>query len=234
MPPDQVSFIPCRAEDVTIKYEALRELHWLDLFPSYSSGFQKLKLSIGISKPEKEGSTDYLQLIKEVNQNLLKYKLSQAKHVLNDPFLFQNPTWLSEVHVQARKTLRRLYETITRVQMTIPMYNYTAHEVGNHQFMISFKHVKDFQSFSQQLEDLLKNDGVQILNINTQKDKIPEGCSVLVIPPDDCSAAMIKGADGRSVFVSSDGAYDADTGEKVSDEELSNLSPGEGININKG
>ena len=45
---------------------------------------------------------------------------------------------------------------------------------------------------------------------------------------------MIRGSNGRSVYVSSEGAFDADTGEKLSDEELENLSPGGGFYVKKG
>jgi len=234
MPPEKILFLPCRIEDVEILYEPLKELHWLDLFPSYQDGFKKLKLSLGISDSDSPEMVDNKELMRQVDQNLLKYKLAQTKAILEQPLLFSNPTWASHIILQTIKTKRRLNETITRVQVLIPMYNYVAKEVGNNKFSLHFKHDKSYSSFSKQLEQLLINEGVQILEANTQKNKIQKGYSALVIPPDDREAAMIRGSNGRSVFVSSEGNYYADTGEKVSDEELENLSPDGGFFVSKG
>lgn len=233
MPPDQISFIPCRIEDVEIQYETLKDLHWLDLFPSYETQLRKLKLSIGITEPDRGELPDYRRLLKQMDQNLLRYKLAQTRHVLNEPFLFQNPSWKSEILIHTSKSLRRLYETLTRIQMQIPMYSYAAREVGNNRFVVTFKHDKEYAAFSRQLLTLFNNEGVQLLDNKTNKDQVPKGHSALVIPPNDAEAAMIRGSNGRSVYASSEGAFDADTGEKLTDEELRNLSPGGGFNITK-
>ncbi len=225
VPPDQISLIPCRVEDVTILHEELRELHWLDLFPSYVTGFRKLLLSMGLTPPNEDELENYRELIKQVEQNIFRYKLSEAKNILSEPRLFQTPTWITEILIKTDKTLRRFYEAITRVQRVIQMYHYTAREIGGQRFVLQFKHDKEYNEFISQFEDLLKREGVEILDVKTKKNEIPKEFSALIIPTDDAESVMIRAYGGRMVFSSPEGDYDADTGEKLRDEELASLRP---------
>src|SRR5437868_136252 len=45
-PPDEIFVIPVRVENVEPTHEALKDLHWIDLFPSYDEGFKELTKSL--------------------------------------------------------------------------------------------------------------------------------------------------------------------------------------------
>jgi TIR domain len=45
-PPDEIFVIPLRLENVEPTHEALKNLHWIDLFPSYDDGLEKLARSL--------------------------------------------------------------------------------------------------------------------------------------------------------------------------------------------
>lgn len=45
-PPDEIFVIPLRLENVEPTHEALKNLHWIDLFPSYEAGLQELAKSL--------------------------------------------------------------------------------------------------------------------------------------------------------------------------------------------
>jgi len=233
MPPARISLIPCRLDDVEIHQQPLKDLHWLDLFPSYTDGLEKLKRSLDLSSGNYDDSEESRELHRQADQNLLKYKLAQAEQILNDPVLFSNPTWVSSALLNTTKTKRRLYETITRIQKNIPMFSYDISEIGGGRFVLRFKHIRELDSFANELERQLNNEGVSLLKARTKKDDIPEGSSALVIPPYEREGALIRGSSGRSVLVTSQGAYDVNTGEKVSDEELANLSPSSGFNVGR-
>ena len=45
-PPDEIFVIPLRLENVEPTHEALKDLHWIDLFPSYDAGLHELAKSL--------------------------------------------------------------------------------------------------------------------------------------------------------------------------------------------
>lgn len=45
-PPDEIFVIPVRLENVEPKHEILKNLHWIDLFPSYEAGLHELEKSL--------------------------------------------------------------------------------------------------------------------------------------------------------------------------------------------
>jgi hypothetical protein len=45
-PPDEIFVIPLRLENVEPAHEVLRNLHWIDLFPSYEAGLHELAKSL--------------------------------------------------------------------------------------------------------------------------------------------------------------------------------------------
>jgi len=56
-PPDEIFVIPLRLENVEPTHEALKDLHWIDLFPSYEEGLRELaksltKVPLQPSRPE--------------------------------------------------------------------------------------------------------------------------------------------------------------------------------------
>jgi hypothetical protein len=54
VPPGDVFLIPCRLEPCQPRYRVLRELHWIDLFPSFESGFQQLLRALDVDVGEAE------------------------------------------------------------------------------------------------------------------------------------------------------------------------------------
>src|SRR5690606_41977128 len=42
MPPGTVYVVPTRIEECEPAHDALRDLHWVDLFPSYADGFRRI------------------------------------------------------------------------------------------------------------------------------------------------------------------------------------------------
>ena len=55
-PENEIFIIPVRLDDSKPKYEALRKLHWVDLFPSYEIGLKKIINAIQVSKSEEKSS----------------------------------------------------------------------------------------------------------------------------------------------------------------------------------
>lgn len=49
-PPGEIFIIPVRLDDANPSHEALKKLHWIDLFPSYQQGLRKLAKSLGIAE----------------------------------------------------------------------------------------------------------------------------------------------------------------------------------------
>jgi N-acetylmuramoyl-L-alanine amidase len=50
-PPGEIFIIPVRLEAAQPTHEALRKLHWVDLFPSYDAGLRQLARSMGLADP---------------------------------------------------------------------------------------------------------------------------------------------------------------------------------------
>jgi len=50
-PPDDIFVIPVRVDDVEPTHEALKNLHWIDLFPSYEDGLRELTKSLTKEPP---------------------------------------------------------------------------------------------------------------------------------------------------------------------------------------
>ena len=224
MPPDKISFIPCRIEDVEIPYEPLNELHWVNLFPNYEDGLKKIYSLLDITestnsyKPE-----DNQELLRQLDQNLLIYKLAEAKRILENPMLFSRPTWLSEVQLFTTRSLRRLYETVTRVQKRVELFSYNIDEQGNGKFILQFKHIKEYEYFAEEIKQLLSSEGVQILQVTTRKNEMPTGQSAAIIPPDDSSALLLRSFDGQSILYNSQGVFDATKGVKLNEGEISSI-----------
>ena len=49
IPPDEIYVIPARLDETQTSYEELRELNWVDLFPSDSEGLEKICKALKLS-----------------------------------------------------------------------------------------------------------------------------------------------------------------------------------------
>lgn len=55
-PPDTIFVIPVRVEDVKPTHEALNNIHWVDLFPSYPDGLEELVRSLKAERAPRPGT----------------------------------------------------------------------------------------------------------------------------------------------------------------------------------
>ena len=66
-PPSETFLIPVRLNSTKPRHEILSALHWIDLFPSYQDGFNRLKRSLGFEPPSVAAS---ILKIPEVNTKI--------------------------------------------------------------------------------------------------------------------------------------------------------------------
>src|SRR5947207_5592242 len=50
LPPDSIYLVPIRLDTSVPVHEELRELHWIDLFPDFDEGVDRLLISLGVAE----------------------------------------------------------------------------------------------------------------------------------------------------------------------------------------
>ena len=55
MPPERIFLIPVRVDDCTPAHSALRDLHWVDLFPDYGFALERIVRAVGDSDQRRSG-----------------------------------------------------------------------------------------------------------------------------------------------------------------------------------
>lgn len=221
VPPDRTRLIPCRLDNAGILHSRLKELNYVDFFPSYSDALGKIKAAIGVDVSDEMTSEQIRELMRQTDQNLLKYQLSRYRSQLDQSIASSRQEWISELLLETTKTERRLYETLTRVQQAIPMYQYSVKPLGCLRFVLKFKHNLVFGNIEWPLKKLLENERVNV--IDARSTQTLDDHSVFMIPDDDCEAAIIRYSNGRRVRIGNEGVFDLDTHEKLSDEEFQEL-----------
>jgi TIR domain-containing protein len=86
VPPGDVFLIPCRLEPCEPRYPELRELHWIDLFPSFETGFQQLlrALDVDLGEPEQ------LQRSPRSTIDVHEYRLLFDRPAFSMPCIFES------------------------------------------------------------------------------------------------------------------------------------------------
>lgn len=116
------------------------------------------------------------------------------------------------------------------------MYQYSVRPLGGARFGLTFKHNLVFNNIAEPLKRLLENEKVNVLDVKSTKT--PDDYSAFMIPDDDAEAVIIRYSNGRRVKVGSEGVFDLDTQEKLSEEEFQELqnqqkTRGGGFFVNK-
>jgi hypothetical protein len=57
IPPDEIYVIPVRLDESSPSHEKLNELHWINLFPSYDTAFEKIKNALAFSSEASPSAT---------------------------------------------------------------------------------------------------------------------------------------------------------------------------------
>jgi CRP-like cAMP-binding protein len=85
-PPDQIFVIPVRLDSSSPKHERLRRLHWIDLFPNYQEGLQRVIASLGMPSTGETSNTGPQQPKSQVDtldeiQRLIRARALRGKGV---------------------------------------------------------------------------------------------------------------------------------------------------------
>ncbi len=94
-PPNKVYIIPIRVDTCEIEYEELKHLHWIDMFPNWNAGIQKIIKSVGF------------ELKHEPNANNHKYELPSIDLKVSD---FNELAKAIDRGLNFKKTTSSLYE----------------------------------------------------------------------------------------------------------------------------
>jgi hypothetical protein len=77
VPPDKTRLIPCRLDNAEILHSRLKELNYVDFFPSYSDALDKIKAAIGVDVSDAMTIEQIRELMRQTDQNLLKISTLQ-------------------------------------------------------------------------------------------------------------------------------------------------------------
>jgi len=231
MPPDTIYFIPCRADNTEIPYPKISKYHRVDLFNDYDTAIEKLRRATNLPSRRSLSFEDFRDFQKLLSQNLVTQKLQRIHKIATDPAIIGLPTFRTEFRLYASRSLRRVRETLSRLQADLPIYNWTIEELGGNQFSLAFKHDQDATVFQSSLQKMLSSEGIQITDGNTTRNETPKEHSVIMLSEEPGEVSILT-PEGRVVaFVNEGGgiadhiggAFDAETRKPLSESELHTL-----------
>jgi len=72
-PPDRHFIVPVRLDECTPIHEKLTRLHWIDVFPRYSTGLDRLAVSLGLRTKRLTANSQANREVSRARRSLVKY-----------------------------------------------------------------------------------------------------------------------------------------------------------------
>ncbi|MGB7510872.1 MAG: toll/interleukin-1 receptor domain-containing protein, partial [Pelodictyon phaeoclathratiforme] len=157
-----VFIIPIRIDDCEPTDERIKELHWVDLFPSYEAGFQKVLKSILIENDKEEFSKANEQLVLPNQSHLIGSEANRPEETTVER-LFQITqhlrNWVEAATPEAK--LNEAESLVADVEMAVMMVRTQA--IGYEALLRSVKALVEEQRAALQAEiDLKRTDLAQM------------------------------------------------------------------------